>query len=232
MRVFFNSLSVNSSSININRLSIDKVSAARRGATIVVVLIILLAMTLTAVSMMNTAILQEQIAANSRQKTVSRYVAESALNQAERMIKVKNFGVEFHMTPLFDSQIKGYYSATDLLLSAGITKTSAPVDFDVTDMSEWDENINSVAVIGVIENAITAKPPQYIIEYIGRQQPDSAKAVIQSEPSYFFRVTAIGWGKDPKIYTILQSIYRLKPKVKNVNTVTFDGSRISWSIIH
>ena len=230
MRVFFNSLSVNRSSIN--RLPIDKVSATQRGATIVVVLIILLAMTLTAVSMMNTAVLQEQIAANSRQKTVSRYVAESALNQAERVIKVKNFGVGLHMTPLFDSQIKGYYSATDLLLSAGFTKTSSPVDFDITDMSAWDENINSVAVIGVIENAITAKPPQYIIEYIGRQQADAAKVVIQSEPSYFFRVTAIGWGKDPKIYTILQSIYRLKPKAKNVNTVTFEGGRISWSIIH
>ena len=230
MRVSFNRLPING--LSINRPYIDKIPTAPRGATIVVVLIILLAMTLTAISMMNTAILQEQIAANSRQKTVSRYVTESALNQAERVIRVKKFGVERHMTPLFDRQVKGYYSATDLFLSAGIIKTSTPVDFDITDMTAWDENINSVAIIDVIENAITAKPPQYIIEYIGRQQPNSVNIIVQSEPTYFFRVTAIGWGKDPKIYTILQSIYRLRPKTKNVNTTVFDGDRVSWSIIH
>ena len=197
---------------------INRFPAAQCGATLVVALTMLLAMTLIAMSMMNSAILQELMAANSRQKTVSRYTAEAALNAAEQTIVAKKFSVKANMAPLFDNTVKGYYSAVNLSLARGISKTAVPVDFDITDMSAWNDNVNSVAVAGVIDSAITAKAPQYIIEYIGQQQ--LASRTVQSLDSsdisqpalpYFFRIVAIGWGKEPEIYTILQSIYRLKP---------------------
>ena len=225
----------------------------------------LLTMTLIAVSMVDGAILQELMAGNSRQKTVSRYVAESALNEAEKTIVTKNFSVASNMAPLFDSTIKGYYSAVNISLAPGISKTAVPVDFDITDMLAWNNSVNSIAVPGVIDTAITAKAPQYIIEYIGRQQPDSKPVpslerddADQSRLFYFFRVVAIGWGKEPEIYTILQSTYRLKSTMTigdKPNTVingfygdshsltqtktetvksaaTRDNGRISWSIIY
>ena len=218
-----------------------------------VALIVLLAMTLIAVSMINSAILQEQMAGNSRQKVLSRYAAEAALNEAEKRIAAENFHIKDNMTPLFDRTIKGYYSAENLSLSPGIVKKAAPVDFDITDVSQWDESVNSVAIDDVIDARITFKAPHYIVEYLGQQQPDSIaekspnddKNVIKPKMPYFFRVVAIGWGKDPQIYTILQSIYQLKQAVATddaMDSITTVGvikshtsdeiSRISWSIIH
>ena len=211
----------------------------QRGSIVIVALIVLLAMTLIAVSMVNSAILQEQMTGNSRQKVLSRYAAEVALDEAEKRIATENFSSKDNMTSLFDRTTKGYYSAASLSLSPGIVKTAAPVDFDITDVSQWDERANAVAVNGVINTTITSRAPHYIVEYLGQQQAGSVtekslnndEATIQSEISYFFRVIAIGWGKDPQIYTILQSIYRVKSAVIT-DDASEEISRISWSIIH
>lgn len=213
--------------------------AAQYGATLVLALVMLLAMTLIAVTMIDSVALQALIAANSRQKMVSRYAAEAALSAAEKAILAKGFSIKANMAPLFDRNMKGYYSAVNLLLQSGASKKAVPVNFDIADASVWDDATHSIAVAGVIDSAISAKAPRYIIEYMGQQQgavqaPQSTPRNGKNPPlsTYFFRIVAIGWGKEPRIYTILQSSYQLIATQTAKGAEIHKSGRISWSIIH
>ena len=121
--------------------------------------------------------------------------------------------------------------------------TAVPVDFDIDDGFTWDDKINAIAVDDLIDTTITAKSPQYIIEYVGYQKPDAINVdslnnedTNQLKRFYFFRIVAIGWSRELEIYTVLQSIYRLdltKPVTQTVaNNAAIEGRRMSWSIIH
>ena len=225
-------------------MTIDRTLSSQHGATLVIALTMLLAMTLIAMSMMDGAILQEHMASNSRQKGVSRYMAEAALNEAEKIVLANELHSEENIKALFYRSVKGYYSAVNLPLESGMIKTAVPVDFDITDGFAWDDRINAIAVDDLVDATVTAKSPQYIVEYIGHQKPDimsvdslNNEDTNQLKRFYFFRIVAIGWSRELEIYTVLQSIYRLdllaQPATQTVaNNVVIKGRRMSWSIIH
>ena len=186
---------------------------SQRGATLVIALIILLIMSLIGISNMQSSTMQERMAANNRQKTVALYAAESALTAAEEWVQdnVRSVGDLLRF-----SGGDGLYSITDV--SSGIS--AAPLSnhvADVTDPDSWgDFGVSSIGETPIVDINLVSQQPRYVIEYIGIDKGTAGSDVSElnadthDKPSiaYMFRITAIGWGKDDNIYTVLESVIR------------------------
>ncbi|WP_313556242.1 pilus assembly PilX family protein [Teredinibacter franksiae] len=186
---------------------------SQRGATLVIALIILLIMSLIGISNMQSSTMQERMAANNRQKTVALYAAESALTAAEEWVQdnVRSVGDLLRF-----SGSDGLYSRTDV--SSGIS--AAPLlnhVADVTDPDSWgDFGVSSIGETPIVDINLVSQQPRYVIEYIGIDKGTAGSDVSElnadthDKPSiaYMFRITAIGWGKDDNIYTVLESVIR------------------------
>ncbi|WP_096087326.1 pilus assembly PilX family protein [Agaribacterium haliotis] len=194
-----------------------KIALSHRGATLVITLIILLVMSMAALSAMQGLTLQQRMAANLRQHVLAQSAAEFVLKNAESYL-LANLKQSSDVNSLFSG---------DSGLYAVVPRPSAPIaqkskSFDVNIDSSWTAN-NSVAVPGLSKTAlfeqaaVTAKDPRYIIEYIGRGSVRASATTAVSlnlgaqqlsvEP-FFFRITAIGWARDERIYSVLESVFR------------------------
>ena len=179
----------------------------QKGATLIIALVILLVMTIIGVASMKSSNLQERMSGNARQKTIAKNAALTAMREAEIWLQenVKDPAA----IDQFGSNIAGLYAAV-----APPNATKRVVTVDLTDPSDWSS-------LGVVSSAITSalvsQQPKYIIEYIGRDFRGAANSSVQMLDAeakgnadlspYFFRITAIGWGKDANIYSILESTY-------------------------
>ncbi len=186
----------------------------QRGTTLVISLIILLVMSLIGIANMQSTTMQERMASNTKQKSVAKFAAESALKVAEDWLDT-NVKRSSHVLQFNGSN--GLYSALDV--SATVSK--APVTADISDLGKASAWSNTTAHSGsaIINTDIVGRQPQYVIEYIGRDYRGTANKVIGTDDlskvaessfskPFFFRITAIGWGKDDNIYTVLESIYK------------------------
>lgn len=185
------------------------------GGTLVIALVMLLAMTIFAVANMQSSTMQERMASNNRQRSVAKYSAESALKLAEKWLD----------TNVRSLSALGQFDGADGLYSmvrVAANQAPAPSTNDIKDVTVADDWNNTTAYLGndkIMDTELVSRQPQYIIEYIGRDyrgasskiiNTDDLSTVVDSTVSkpFFFRVTAIGWGKDAKVYTVLESIYR------------------------
>ena len=186
---------------------------SQRGATLVIALIILLIMSLIGISNMQSSTMQERMAANNRQKTVALYAAESALTAAEEWVQsnVTNVG---DLSQFSGSD--GLYSITNV--APGIS--AAPLSNHITDVADpdsWgDYGVASIGETPIVDINLVSQQPRYIIEYLGIDKGTARSGVseinsdTQDSPpmAYMFRITAIGWGKDENIYSVLESVIR------------------------
>jgi len=183
------------------------------GATLVIALIILLVMSVIGVANMQNSTMQERMAANARQKTVARYAAESALGAAEAVLR----GIR--SPEAIDARFNGggYYSLVARPFNAAVPLSSSlsnGAQFISVKDSTWN-NITSVEVN--YDTSIVARKPRYIVEYIGRDMTEGGNKVVtvmdvdndggDTKP-YLYRITAIGWGKDPNIYSVLEGTFQ------------------------
>lgn len=183
----------------------------QRGATLVIALIILLVMSMIGIANMQSSTMQERMAANTRQKTLAKYAAESALRDAENWL-TGNVVQIADLSKFVDASNKSLYSAIRITQSGSPNK----IAFDVTDPAAWSGV--PVPANSIVKTDLVTQQPKYVIEYVGRSQDKSGRNVNQlnwevagqirsnNEP-YLFRITAIGWGKDKNIYTVLESSY-------------------------
>lgn len=206
-----------------------KSSISQSGATLVIALIILLVMSMIGISNMQSSTLQERMAGNAKQKTTARIAAESALKEAERWLTAN---VRSSADLFLFSGVGGLYTAVPTLYAraAAPVARSAESIADVTVAENWvgrghglgsyqEPNSDSN---GLIDGELVAQQPQYIIEFIGRESGTGYREVAVQDyeakqgsnasganiKPYMFRITAIGWGKDKNIYTVLESIYK------------------------
>ncbi|WP_075186691.1 pilus assembly PilX family protein [Teredinibacter haidensis] len=191
-----------------------KRSHREKGATLIVALIILLIMSLIGISNMQSSTMQERMAANNRQKTVSLFAADSALKAAENW-----FSDNIERTEDL-SKFDGSSGLYSLIASPG-TVVAKPLSSSIPDISDpisWSSyGVSSYKGKDIVDSTIVSKQPKYVIEYIGRDW-GTAKNVASEVNSdtkgegktnaYMFRITAIGWGKDENIYTVLESVFR------------------------
>ncbi len=177
------------------------------GATLLVALIILLVMSIIGIASMKGSTLQERMAGNARQKAVATNAAQLAMREAELWL-IANIA-----NPPAIPNLSAFDGSAALFSASARTGASAqPVDFDVTDEAAWaSEGVQSTAM----SSALVSTQPKYIIEYLGRDKGPAASVSsgdreeifnVQNQ-AYVFRITAIGWGKDANIVTVLESTY-------------------------
>ena len=183
----------------------------QRGATLVIALIILLVMTIIGVTSMKSSTLQERMAGNARQKTVAKNAALTALREAEIWLTTN---VDQPEDINAFTGVGGKYSAVRRPVGA-----AEELNVDVTDPDVWLAfNAANFTESSAMSASLVSRQPRYVIEYIGRDIRGSASSPVkmmdvESQGAtdlspYFFRITAIGWGRDENIYSILESTYK------------------------
>ncbi len=180
-------------------------SAEQRGAALVVSLIILLVMTVIGVSAMKTTVLEEKMAANTRQRQIAFQAAEAALRDAEGWIQ-NNISSIADLSN-FDGNTSNLYSQA-ISVEGGIYAKATPA-FDTTNPSDWLSNGETIST----SLSSVSVQPRYIIEYLGRAG-EPALEISTTQPDsrpHAFQITAIGWGQgsNPSAHYIVRSYYQL-----------------------
>ena len=182
------------------------------GAALVVSLVILLVLTVLGVNSMQSLVLEERMAGNSRQAMVSSQAAEIALRAAESWLATPaNFGKPADLLK-FSAGNPGLYALKST--AVGANQVLKPV-IDLYEDVSWT-NANSVEVAaaegfdpGNAKSKLVGVAPRYIIEYIGRVGPPplDPNDVAPDTRDYAFRITGIGFGEDVNARSLVQSTY-------------------------
>lgn len=205
--------------MKLSRFNFLSSRTSQQGVVLVVALVMLLAMTLIGVTVITGSTLQERMAGNSRQLSLARLNAESALREAEGVIE--NLGIETSPNPM-DVITTAFGTTGDHLYVSVVNSAYPPHDFisaDLTQAAGWNiTDADGDPVTGAYELATDVagtNPPRYVIEFIGEMSVDEPeeidvsveKALKVKTIPYAFRVTAIGYGQNSNISSIVQSIY-------------------------
>lgn len=187
----------------------------QNGATLVIAMVMLLVMTIIAVANMQSSTMQERMASNDRQRSVAKYSAESALKIAEKWLDTNVKALS--ALGQFDGN-NGLYSMVRIAANIAPAPSSNDIG-NITSADDWGSTSAYTGADNIMDSDLVSRQPQYIIEYIGRDYRGQASKLINTDDlssvtestvskPFFFRVTAIGWGKDAKVYSVLESIYR------------------------
>lgn len=147
----------------------------QRGAVLFVALIFLLLLTMLGVSSMQTTVLEEKMASNTRERAIAFQAAESALRDAESYIE--------HVTSVAN------FNGSDGLYGSDNPEPSP------ADSSTWLEN--SSATREGTGLAKSGAPPRYMIKRAGIYREDPSLNQDKPRPPrefWFFRNTARGVG--------------------------------------
>ncbi len=188
------------------------------GVVLLVALIMLLVMTAVGITTMSGATMQERMSGNNRQLMNARINAETALRRAEEYLTELNITNDATLETNFientTSTAGHYYPVLPMGLSNSAVNEKLEVDFDYKHTNTWTSG-NSREVLG-LSSTLTAQNPRFFIEFIGNKGGLLSRGtgfkeldVGSAPPSlpYVFRITAIGYGANQEIYSILQSTY-------------------------
>jgi type IV pilus assembly protein PilX len=204
-----------------NKLNIAKRAYRRQqGVILIVSLIMLLALTAIGVTLSSGSLLQERMAGNNRQASLARLNAESALREAESRLDGL-FAAAGNVLPIIEAQFNTVGDELRVAVnSSGLVFDDLPAAFDVTDPSDWTGTAAfsqvATAASKISSGGRDQTAPRYMVEYIGlmplNQPPadiDMSAEAAEDIPQvpHAFRITAIGYGQNNRIYSVLQSIY-------------------------
>lgn len=198
-------------------------SRSQTGATLIVALVILGVMTILAVSTMKSSTLQERMANNSRQKLIADNAAESALREAEQWLFSEVNSVNRISDHFFSTPTQGCYADRDLPSIAQISGDRVADSIaDLSDDDLWladtDTSRSTLDLNEDWDDGDWARTPRVVIEILGpvkagenkkggtAQNLDGEMSQPLTGP-WVFRITAIGWSKNPDIYSVLQTTY-------------------------
>ena len=183
-----------------------------QGSVLVISLLILLIMSLLSVTSVNNAVLEEKMAANSRNSQLAFQAAESALRQAEKFIgdrmnanKVSDTGAVVDMSctnGLCDCDNRDTFSNG----GSGAGVNGCPVEY-WTDSGVDAWNSGYRLYVGNLPNGNQAK---FIIEYMGKTQPTIAvldPRTCGTCPN-IYRITALGENVNSGARVMLQTTFR------------------------
>lgn len=174
------------------------------GMSLLMSLLMLLVMSVTVISAMQVAGLQERTAGNFRDRTLAFNAAESALRDAEAYLSTGA------VLPLFNGSDPGHYGLNNVLPTAvesSLTRLPALAVEDVSSVDLWRDP-NAIAFLrnnGIVYGAKTGVPPlpdvsvqpRFVIE----QANPTDTARMRS-----YRITALAEGRDAAL-VVLQSYY-------------------------
>lgn len=194
------------------------VRGSQDGASLIVSLLMLVAVLVLSISAASIALQSEKASRNDRDRQIALQAAEAALMDAELDIegspdKSKSrsalFGKDYA-----EGFIAGCGAGSDNPFQ-GLCQRSeeggAPV-WQSVDFADESDNARSVPhgrftghVFQTGQGSLPAKPPRYIIELM---HYTGAAASAGEDMTFFYRVTAVGFGMQPTTQVALQTFYR------------------------
>lgn len=200
-----------------------RVPRGQRGASLIIVMLILVVVSLLGVGSAQIALMSERGARNDRDQQVAWQAAEAALIDAEiDMIAPAPVPVPPATTSafatrkaLFDGKtesgfVAGCGTSSDSIGLCDITANGKPAwltaDFMVTGSSAPTTAFGTFTGRTFAAGGAGVQParaPRYIIELV----PDPLGT--PSDPTYMYRVTAIGFGPRIEVQAVVQMLYRI-----------------------
>ncbi|MDO8261675.1 MAG: PilX N-terminal domain-containing pilus assembly protein [Gallionella sp.] len=184
---------------------------AQRGASLIMVMLILVVVSLLGVGGAQIALMSERGARNDRDQQVAWQAAEAALTDADFEMSYATSG----RVATFDGKNQSAFVAgcgttggAVGLCALNLTGKPAWLTVDYTDTSAsapttkfgtFTSRVFAYGNVGIQP----AKAPRYVIEMVTDPSSDP------SDPTYLYRVTAMGFGPRDDIQAVLQMIYRI-----------------------
>lgn len=207
------------------RASRMKTATRQRGAVLVFALLLLLVMTILGVAGIGNSVLEERMSGNFHQSNSALQSAEIGLRVAENWIESKVTQTDLENEDWFkDGGKKGLYSTQTVPGVYALCEGVASCGFQPTDESHWcdpacDELPKGYVTLGddpgtgplpTIHTDMVNQQPRFVVEYIGRSGELVGNLAMGAQAQadirrYAFRITAIGWGRDPNARHVLQS---------------------------
>lgn len=198
------------------------VHGGQRGTVLVISLVMLLAALLLGLSSARNALQGEKAARNERDRRIAFEAAEAALMDAE---------LDIEKSPDAERSRSSHFSKSSALGFPGddepVCRSGAGVDQGLCrhpaerEMPVWqavnflDENSASAASVAYGsftgqrfafgKGSLPARLPRYVIELMKYNRPGENA---EEDGSYFYRVTAIGFGARESTQVVLQTFYR------------------------
>ncbi len=206
----------------------DYTSITRRqtGAALIMSMMLLMVMTLVSVVAMQSTVLEEKMAGNTRDRHLAFEAAEAALRAGERYVESN----KFVYTDYTDTCVNGRCTRRED--DASYSNTAAPGDAGWVDprwaldgsLNVWADGSNKYREYGV-DISETYQRPRYIIEFAGYIPSDPVTGTTTTPPSWYtspqvpggagwqaewselYRITALGYGGTPNARVMLQVMY-------------------------
>ncbi|MGB7481645.1 MAG: PilX N-terminal domain-containing pilus assembly protein [Burkholderiaceae bacterium] len=191
----------------------------QRGASLVVSLLMLVAVLLLGISAAQIALQGEKASRNDRDRQIAFQAAEAALMDAEMDIENSTAGNSrsalFSENPLLTNFVAGCSAGdgnTNLGLCLPAAAGAKPVWQEV-DFTDANASTTKSVPFGKFTGqtlqtgagTLPSKPPRYIIEVLNYR---AAGEDAGSAGSYFYRITAMGFGARETTQSVLQTFYR------------------------
>lgn len=183
-------------------------------------LLMLVAVLLLGISAAQIALQGEKSSRNDRDRQIAFQAAEAALMDAEMDIEkspdtTKSRSALFSENPILANFATGCgtgESNTNLGLCATASPGAQPV-WLLVDFTDADSTTTKTVPFGKFtgqilqtgKGSLPSKPPRYIIEAINYRAAGEDASV---QSTYFYRITAMGFGVRDTTQTVLQTFYR------------------------
>jgi type IV pilus assembly protein PilX len=180
--------------------------ARSRGFVLISALLILIVMTILALSMARSFVLQQRLANNLQDKTRAFQLAQSTLQYAESVVRAQSQNLPRQAScggALAGAVICG--NAVAVVNPSATTGTAA-----VTSLSSWAGYTTMQPAITVSSNGGNGTYyafPRYYIQYLGLS-PGGAGAL--------YLVTAMAYGGTPSTVAVVQSTYQVTSGFRNI----------------
>lgn len=191
----------------------------QHGASLIVSLLMLVAVLVLSISAAGIALQSEKASRNDRDRQIALQAAEAALMDAELDIegspdksksRSKLFGKDYAegFVAGCGAGSNNLYQGLCLRSEEGAQPVWQSVDF--TDESGEAKSVPYGRFTGHVfqtgKGSLPAKPPRYIIELMSYNK--EGEGVGTEDMTYFYRVTAVGFGMQPTTQVALQTFYR------------------------
>ena len=159
---------------------------AQQGVALIVALLLLIVMTVLGLSIVRTVTLEEKMAAQSYDRSLSFQSTESALREAEAYVKAN--------TP---TPASGCTKATGVCGAPASGSTERWLD---STFADWKD-------ASAVANGPNTVTPQYFIEYLGNTFPCKPNDITSFLNCKRYRITARSNAGNDRAAVMLQSIY-------------------------
>jgi type IV pilus assembly protein PilX len=174
----------------------------QRGATLIIALLILVMIMMYGIPAAMNSTQNERMAGNTRNRDLAFQAAESALKTADSFMNAETF---LTLNPRFDPNADGNCSDhTNGFLCNGESHANDAAywrDDGTANTFDWDTANNYRTPTSTLSEV--AQQPRYVVE----KMPDASYPGPPAVTKHYYRVTAMGVGKDSSAVVILQAMY-------------------------